>query len=70
MKRIWLRDARRKAKLTQAELAKRIGSPQSYISKLELGLIDDPGFQSVIDLSAALNVEPLALRFGERDAAA
>lgn len=34
-----LREARREAKLTQSELASRIGATKSYISKLENGYI-------------------------------
>jgi len=30
-------DARRKAKLTQRQLAQRLGKPQSYVSKYESG---------------------------------
>lgn len=33
-----LLDARKKAKLTQEELAKRIGTDKSYISRIEKGL--------------------------------
>ncbi len=33
-------DARKKAHITQAELAKRIDSDKSYISRLENGLVD------------------------------
>ena len=32
-----LRDLRRDAGLTQAELAERLGKPQSYVSKVERG---------------------------------
>ena len=32
-----LRSARKEAGLTQAEVAKRLGKPQSYVSKCELG---------------------------------
>ena len=34
-----LHDARKEAKITQAELAKRINSTKSYISKIENGII-------------------------------
>jgi transcriptional regulator with XRE-family HTH domain len=70
VKRIWLRDARTRAKLTQAELAARLGKPQSYISKLEIGEIDDPPVSHVIALGRELKVDPLSLRFGQREAAA
>lgn len=32
-----LRAARRRSKLTQREVARRLGKPQSYVSKSELG---------------------------------
>jgi transcriptional regulator with XRE-family HTH domain len=66
MKRIWLRDARLKADLTQAELAKRLGKPQSFISKLERGENEDPTISEVVALAKALGIDPLALRFGRR----
>jgi DNA-binding XRE family transcriptional regulator len=44
-------DARKNEKITQTELAKRIGAEKSYISKIENGLIE-PGigtFYRIID---------------------
>lgn len=35
-----IEDARKQARLTQAELGKRIGSDRSYISKIESGKIE------------------------------
>ena len=70
MKRIWLRDARHRAKLTQAELAERIGKPQSFISKLETGELDDPRSSDLAALGRELNVDPLRLKFGQREAIA
>ena len=35
-----LQEARKEERLTQAELAKRIGANKSYISRIENGLID------------------------------
>lgn len=35
-----IEDARKKAKVTQAELARRIGSNRSYISRVESGQTD------------------------------
>lgn len=35
-----LLQARKEAKVTQAELAKRVGTTKSYISKIENGLIE------------------------------
>ena len=46
-----LHDARKSEKITQAELAKRIGAEKSYISKIENGIIE-PGigiFYRIID---------------------
>ncbi len=46
-----LLDARREAKVTQAELAARLGINKSYISKIENGIIE-PGvglFMRIID---------------------
>lgn len=65
MKRIWLRDARRRKKLTQAQLAERIGKPQSFISKLESGTINDPAISDVVALGRELEIDPLRLRFGQ-----
>ena len=64
MKRIHLITARRKAKLTQAELAHRIGKHQSFISKLERGEKTDCTRDEAVDLGRELGVDPLALRFG------
>ena len=44
-------DARKQEKITQSELAERVGSSKSYISKIERGLIE-PGaglFLRIID---------------------
>lgn len=70
MKHVWLRDARRRAKLTQAALAARIGKPQSFISKLESGTLTDPSINDVKALGRELEVDPLSIRFGHREAAA
>ena len=46
-----LLEARKEAKMTQSELAKRVGTNKSYISKIEHGLIE-PGvglFLRIID---------------------
>lgn len=46
-----LLDARKEAKMTQSELAKKVGTNKSYISKMENGLIE-PGaglFFRIID---------------------
>lgn len=64
MKRIHLRDARRRAGLTQAKLAARIHKPQSFISKLETGVLADTSRTDAAALGRALGVDPMALRFG------
>lgn len=66
VKRIWLCDARRRKKLTQSQLAERIGKPQSFISKLEIGEKTDPTMSEVVALGRELGVDPLRLRFGRR----
>lgn len=62
-----LQEARRKAGMTQAEVAQAFGKPQSFVSKCESGerRID------VIEMGefAALYRQPLAFFVGETDAA-
>lgn len=55
-----LTDARHRAGLTQAELAKRLGRPQSFVSKFERGerRLDVVEF---LDVAHALSVDPLRL---------
>ncbi|MDR0393885.1 MAG: helix-turn-helix domain-containing protein [Tannerella sp.] len=53
-----IHDARKSEKITQAELANRIGTDKSYISKIEKGLVE-PGvgtFYRIID-ALGLRVE-------------
>lgn len=52
--------ARRKARLTQHEVAERLGRPQSFVAKVEGGerRLDVIEF---IDLARALGAEPLKL---------
>lgn len=61
---MWLRDARRAAGLTQSQLAKLIGKPQSFVSKIEIGEKVDPTLSEVVALAKHVNVDPFALRFG------
>ena len=63
-KRIYLRTARRNKRLTQAVLAKRIGKPQSFISKLERGNKTDVTRDEAKALGRELDVDPMALIFG------
>lgn len=64
-----LRDVRRAAKLTQAQLAQAIGRPQSFISKLESGAVPRPTFADVVAIAGVLDVEPTTLEFGPSDRA-
>lgn len=66
MKRITLREARKRAKLTQVQLAAKSGIPQTNISKIELGTVVSPGFDTVLQLAAALEIDPRTLRFGHQ----
>jgi len=54
-----IHDARKQEKITQSELAKRIGTNKSYISKIENGLIE-PGtslfFRIINALGLSLNI--------------
>ena len=56
--RLLLVAARQTAQLTQAELAKKLALPQSYVSKYERGerRLDVVEF---LDVARALNVDPL-----------
>lgn len=58
--RALIRDARKKAGLTQTDLAKRLGKPQSFIAKYESGerRIDVVEF---VAIAAALRVDPARL---------
>ncbi len=53
-----IEDARKKAKITQAELARRIGSNRSYISRVENG-ITEPKISTFYRIMSALgcNIE-------------
>ena len=53
-------DARKAKKLTQSELALRLGVPQSYISRLESGRLD-LRLSSLIDIARFLNLEVLLM---------
>ena len=48
-------DARKSEKITQAELAKRIGKDKAYISKIEKGLIE-PGVGTFYRIIEALGL--------------
>lgn len=65
MKRIHLRAARKRARLTQAQLAAKIRKPQGFISKLETGRVPPPRIDEAREIGEALGVDPMALRFGK-----
>ena len=58
-----IRDHRRQAQLTQAELAERAGVCQQYIGCLELGK-GIPSLATVLSLCSALAVDPNSLLLG------
>lgn len=68
MASIHLKKARIAAGLTQATLARRIQKHQSFICKLERGVIVDPPIGEVVKIGRVLGVDPLALRFGQTEA--
>ena len=49
-------DARKQEKVTQSELAKRVGTNKSYISKIENGVIE-PGVGLFLRIIAALGLK-------------
>lgn len=63
VKRISLRTARKAKKLTQVQLAERLGRVQSYVSKLERGERTDITVDEVSELGKVLGVEPWSLTF-------
>ena len=69
IKPIPLREARKRAGLTQVELSRVSGIPQDHISKLEIGVIREPSFATVLRLANALRIDPRLLRFGSVDQA-
>ncbi len=52
--------ARKARNLTQTELGKRLGLPQSYISKLESGKID-ARISSITEIARYLNLEMILI---------
>lgn len=53
-----LRRARIERTLSQRELARRVGLPQSHVSKIENGHVD-PGLSTAIEIARALGFEPV-----------
>ncbi len=50
-----LKMLRKQLELTQEELARRIGAPQSSISDLETGAVKNPRVKTLLRLAAALD---------------
>lgn len=69
MKRITLRQARKRRGLSQVQLAKAASMDQTSISKLEVGKVLDPSFETVVRLAAALDIDPRTLKFGVHEVA-
>jgi len=70
MKVFTLREARNRKGWTQVELATKSGVGQAVISLMETGRYTHPRFATVVKLAAALDIDPRALRFGQREAVA
>jgi transcriptional regulator with XRE-family HTH domain len=60
-----IREARLRAGLTQAELGKRVGRPQSSIARWERGAVK-PSFETLRELIRACGLE-LTFRFANHD---
>lgn len=58
-----LRDERKRAGLTQEQLALMCGYQRNYVSLLERG-IHQPTLRTVFDLAAALDCDPVAMVAG------
>jgi len=70
VKQFTLREARRKAKLTQEALAEKSGVDQTTISNLEVGRAIRPTFDTACALAEALNIDPRSLKFGQPESMA
>lgn len=68
MKRIHLRKARESKGWTQQQLADASNLPQARISALE-NSVENPTFDTVLAIAAALELDPRVLRFGQSEAA-
>jgi transcriptional regulator with XRE-family HTH domain len=53
-----LREVRRRANMTQTELAKRLGIEQSAISRIERGETRSPSHRLVMAICRVLGVDP------------
>lgn len=57
MKKMTLRDHRKKLNLSQSEMAKMLGITQPYLSQIENGL-RKPSLEMALKISKELGVEP------------
>jgi transcriptional regulator with XRE-family HTH domain len=62
---VLLREARLRAGLTQAELGRRSGRPQSTIARWESGAVD-PGLETLVEVVRACGLE-LTVGIAQRD---
>ena len=62
-----IRESREAQRLTQKELARRVGTSQSAISRIEDANYDSLKLETLYRIAKALNV-PLAIRLGRRSA--
>lgn len=53
---VLIRDVRRAKGLTQEQLAERTGISRVWVSKFELGHINDPGLSRILAICAALGI--------------
>jgi transcriptional regulator with XRE-family HTH domain len=60
-----LREARKRAGLSQPKLAEKVDVDKSYISKLETGVFPPPSREVVLKLAAALNIREKTRRWLE-----
>jgi transcriptional regulator with XRE-family HTH domain len=67
MKRFTVREARKRAGLTQEQLAAAAGMRQGVVSSIETGKVANPGIALALRLAKALKVRPEQLRFGPVD---
>lgn len=65
MQQLTLREARKRRRLSQEQLAAKSGVKQTNISAIERGAVRDPNSSTLLALAAALEMDPRALKFGE-----
>lgn len=68
MKEFTVREARKRKRMTQDDLAQASGLDQTTISDLETGRHVNPRLDTIQRLSQALGIRPAQLRFSEPDA--